>query len=136
MRWNHQTGEDRAILLAALQAVALLEKQVVIALVVDLQLAHRWVYLLADLHHAALEALIQRTEAFDPQLHAYITPTFDLARQQAKQAEAEIASGKYRGPLHGIPFALKDIYDTAGILTSFTSRCVPLKCFAAAYAKL
>ena len=69
-----------------------------------------------------VEALIQRTETFDPQLHAYITPTFELARQQAKQAEHEIMAGTYRGPLHGIPFALKDIYDTQGILTSGHSR--------------
>ena len=69
-----------------------------------------------------VEALIKRTETLDPQLHAYITPTFDLARQQAKQAAHEIAAGTYRGPLHGIPFALKDIYDTKGILTSGHSR--------------
>src|SRR5437870_10857577 len=69
-----------------------------------------------------VEALIQRTETFDPQLHAYITPTFDLARQQAKHAEHEIATGTYRGPLHGIPFALKDIYDTQGIRTSGHSK--------------
>src|SRR5215467_5134762 len=55
-----------------------------------------------------VEALIRRTEIFDSQLHAYVTPTFDLARQQAKQAEHDIAAGTYRGPLHGIPFALKD----------------------------
>jgi aspartyl-tRNA(Asn)/glutamyl-tRNA(Gln) amidotransferase subunit A len=69
-----------------------------------------------------VEALIKRTETFDPQLHAYITPTFDLARQQAKHAEHEIAAGTYRGPLHGIPFALKDIYDTKGIRTSGHSK--------------
>jgi aspartyl-tRNA(Asn)/glutamyl-tRNA(Gln) amidotransferase subunit A len=69
-----------------------------------------------------VEALMARTETFDPQLRAYITPTFDLARQQAKQAEREITAGTYRGPLHGIPFALKDIYDTRGILTSGHSR--------------
>jgi aspartyl-tRNA(Asn)/glutamyl-tRNA(Gln) amidotransferase subunit A len=69
-----------------------------------------------------VEALIQRTEIFNAQLHAYITPTFELARQQAQRAEHEIASGTYRGPLHGIPFALKDIYDTQGILTSGHSR--------------
>jgi aspartyl-tRNA(Asn)/glutamyl-tRNA(Gln) amidotransferase subunit A len=68
------------------------------------------------------EALITRTETFDPQLHAYITPTFDLARQQAKHAEREIMAGTYRGPLHGIPFALKDIYDTEGIRTSGHSK--------------
>jgi aspartyl-tRNA(Asn)/glutamyl-tRNA(Gln) amidotransferase subunit A len=69
-----------------------------------------------------VESLIARTETFDPQLHAYITPTFEWARQQAKQAEREIMAGSYRGPLHGIPFALKDIYDTAGIRTTGHSK--------------
>ena len=69
-----------------------------------------------------VEALIQRIEQYDRQTRAFITRTFDLARQQAKQAEAEIGAGKSRGPLHGIPFALKDIYDTKGILTSGHSR--------------
>src|SRR5438309_4615660 len=67
-------------------------------------------------------ALIRRVEQYDRQTHAFITRTFDLARQQAKQAEAEIAAGRDRGALHGIPFALKDIYDTKGILTSGHSR--------------
>src|SRR2546430_825208 len=69
-----------------------------------------------------VEALIRRVEDYDAQTHAFITPTFDLARQQARAAEAEIAAGKHRGTLHGIPFALKDIYDTRGILTSGHSR--------------
>src|SRR5207247_11076440 len=69
-----------------------------------------------------VEALIRRVEDYDAQTHAFITPTFDLVRQQARAAEAEIAAGKHRGPLHGIPFALKDIYDTRGILTSGHSR--------------
>jgi aspartyl-tRNA(Asn)/glutamyl-tRNA(Gln) amidotransferase subunit A len=68
------------------------------------------------------EALIKRVERFDAQTRAFITPTFELARRQAKTAEAEIASGRGRGALHGIPFALKDIYDTKGILTSAHSR--------------
>ncbi len=67
-------------------------------------------------------ALIQRVEQHDTQTRAFVTPTFDLARRQAKQAEAEIAAGNYRGALHGVPFALKDIYDTRGILTSGHSR--------------
>ena len=62
------------------------------------------------------EALIRRIETFEPQLNAFITRTFELAREQARAAEAEIAANKYRGPLHGVPFALKDIYDTKGIL--------------------
>lgn len=69
-----------------------------------------------------VDALIARSEALEPQLHAFITPTFDLARAQAKEAEAEIMAGRWRGPLHGMPVGLKDIYDTAGILTTGHSR--------------
>ena len=68
------------------------------------------------------QALLKRTRELDPQLNAYITLTEELALTNAKQAEAEIAKGNYCGPLHGIPFALKDIYDTQGILTSGGSR--------------
>src|SRR5258705_10384937 len=63
------------------------------------------------------DALIQRVEQYDTQTRAFITRTFDLARRQARQAEAEIAAGRPRGPLPGVPFGLKDIYDTAGIPT-------------------
>ena len=69
-----------------------------------------------------VDALIQRVEQHDTQTRAFITRTFDLARRQARQAEAEISAGRSRGPLHGVPFGLKDIYDTAGILTSAHSR--------------
>src|SRR5438445_3947529 len=69
-----------------------------------------------------VEALIQRVERYDGQTRAFVTRTFDLARQQAQSAEADIAAGRYRGALHGIPFALKDIYDTKDILTSAHSR--------------
>src|SRR5262245_28694114 len=68
------------------------------------------------------EALIGRIERFDAQTRAFITPTFDLARRQAREAEQRIATSGPRGPLDGIPFALKDIYDTRGILTSGHSR--------------
>lgn len=68
------------------------------------------------------DALLKRIETYNPQLSAFITVTANIARQQAQQAEQEIAQGKYRGPLHGVPFALKDIYNTAGILTSGGSK--------------
>ena len=58
----------------------------------------------------------------DGQLNAFITVTADLAREQARAAEDEIASGDYRGPLHGIPFGLKDMIDTRGILTTAHSK--------------
>ena len=67
-------------------------------------------------------ALIRRTEALDPQLNAYLLLTADRALDQARQAEREIKGGGYRGPMHGIPFALKDIYSTAGIRTTGHSR--------------
>lgn len=69
-----------------------------------------------------VSALISRIDALDDQVHAFITRTNDIAIEQARAAEREIGSGEYRGPLHGIPFALKDIYNTAGVLTSAHSR--------------
>jgi len=62
---------------------------------------------------------LKRIEQFDPQLHCVITLTRDLALAQAKKADQEIAAGKYRGPLHGIPWGGKDLLDTAGIPTTF-----------------
>ena len=68
------------------------------------------------------KALNARADALEPQLNAYITRTSEAALDAAKAAEAEITRGALRGPLHGIPFAVKDIYDTAGTLTSGHSR--------------
>lgn len=68
------------------------------------------------------KALLARIDALEPQLNAFITVTSDLALKQAQQAERDIANGRYCGPLHGIPFGLKDIYNTKGILTSGGSR--------------
>src|SRR5271163_1515715 len=62
---------------------------------------------------------LERIERFNPQLRCVITLTRDLALTQAKQADAEIAAGKYRGPLHGIPWGGKDLLDTAGIATTY-----------------
>ena len=67
-------------------------------------------------------ALIRRAEALDPQLNAYLLLTADRALEQARRAEREIAAGQYRGPMHGIPFALKDIYATARMRTTGHSR--------------
>lgn len=67
-------------------------------------------------------SLVQRIERENPKLDAFVTLTAEHALAQAQVAEAEIANGDYRGPLHGIPFGLKDIYATAGILTTAHSR--------------
>ncbi len=62
---------------------------------------------------------LDRIEQFDSKLRCVITLTRDLALAQAKKADAEIASGKYRGPLHGIPWGGKDLLDTARIPTTY-----------------
>jgi Asp-tRNA(Asn)/Glu-tRNA(Gln) amidotransferase A subunit family amidase len=62
---------------------------------------------------------LQRLEQFDPKLRCVITLTRELALAQAKKADQEIAAGKYRGPLHGIPWGGKDLLDTAGIPTTY-----------------
>lgn len=62
-------------------------------------------------------ACLRRIEALNPRLNAFIT-VIDDAHDQARAAEAEIKEGKWRGPLHGIPVAVKDFYDTAGIRTT------------------
>ena len=62
---------------------------------------------------------LERLERFNPQLRCAITITREHALQQARQADAEIAQGKYRGPLHGIPFGVKDLLDTAAIPTTY-----------------
>ena len=62
---------------------------------------------------------LKRIERFDPKIRAIITLTKDHALARAKQADAEIAAGKYRGPLHGIPYGVKDLLDTKGIPTTY-----------------
>ncbi|MGA8230906.1 MAG: amidase [Candidatus Acidiferrales bacterium] len=62
---------------------------------------------------------LERLVRFDPTLRCTITLTRDLALSQAKKADQEIAAGKYRGPLHGIPWGGKDLLDTAGIATTY-----------------
>jgi aspartyl-tRNA(Asn)/glutamyl-tRNA(Gln) amidotransferase subunit A len=64
---------------------------------------------------------LKRIEQLNPTLNAFITVTADNALKEAKQAETEIANGKWKGPLHGIPIALKDNIDTAGIKTTAAS---------------
>jgi len=62
---------------------------------------------------------LDRIARFDPKLRCVITLTREHALSQAKQADKEIAAGKYRGPLHGIPYGVKDLLDTKGIATTY-----------------
>jgi len=66
----------------------------------------------------ATEAYLDRIEAVDPKLNSYITVTGEQALEAARQAEHEIATSQHRGPLHGVPMAVKDQFNTAGIRTT------------------
>src|SRR5688572_32240301 len=68
------------------------------------------------------ESCLARIEALEPRLNAFVTVTANLAREQARQAEREIEAGRYRGPLHGIPIAVKDLFATREIRTTAGSR--------------
>src|SRR5205809_1258521 len=62
--------------------------------------------------------MLERIEKLNPILNAYVTVTADQAMKSAQEAEREIQRGKWRGPLHGVPIALKDLFDTAGVKTT------------------
>ena len=66
----------------------------------------------------ATEAYLERIPKFDQHLNSYITVTADRAMADAQRAEQEIVSGRYKGPMHGIPTAVKDQINTKGILTT------------------
>src|SRR5438093_9843052 len=67
-------------------------------------------------------ALLERIERLDNRCHAFIRVLPESALAEAKQAEAEIAAGRIRGPLHGIPYALKDLIDVTGLPTTCSSK--------------
>ncbi|MEO8586210.1 MAG: amidase [Acidobacteriota bacterium] len=79
----------------------------------------RWVETKALTSERLTRIYLDRLRRFDPQLKCVITLTPHLALEQAKRADKEIAAGKYRGPLHGIPWGVKDLLDTKGILTTW-----------------
>jgi Asp-tRNA(Asn)/Glu-tRNA(Gln) amidotransferase A subunit family amidase len=79
----------------------------------------RWIETRALSSERLTRIYLERIERFDPKLKCVITLTRDLALSQARRADAEIAAGKYRGPLHGIPWGTKDLLDTKGIRTTW-----------------
>jgi Asp-tRNA(Asn)/Glu-tRNA(Gln) amidotransferase A subunit family amidase len=79
----------------------------------------RWVEKRKLTSERLTQIYLDRLEKFDPKLRCVITLARDSALAQARKADAEIAAGKYRGPLHGIPWGAKDLLDTAGIATTY-----------------
>ena len=79
----------------------------------------RWIETRQITSERLTQIYLRRLEQFNPKLRCVITLTKDFALAQAKQADTEIAAGKYRGPLHGIPWGGKDLLDTAGIPTTY-----------------
>ena len=79
----------------------------------------RWIQSRALTSERLTRIYLDRLERFQPRINAVITLTRDLALAQARKADAEIAAGRYLGPLHGIPWGAKDLLDTAGIPTTY-----------------
>ena len=71
---------------------------------------------------AVLDTCLQRIAERNQALNAFITVFEDAAREQARAADREIAAGTYRGPLHGVPISLKDLFDVRGAVTTAASR--------------
>ena len=69
-----------------------------------------------------VEALYARSDRYDDRFNSYVRVTRDIAMREAKRAEQEIARGAYRGPMHGVPYGLKDIIDYAGVPTTAHSK--------------
>lgn len=79
----------------------------------------RWIEQRKISSEGLTQIYLRRLEQFNPKVRCVITLTRELAIAQAKKADEEIAAGKYRGPLHGIPWGGKDLLDTAGIPTTY-----------------
>ena len=71
---------------------------------------------------AVVDGCLQRIAERNPTLNAFITVFDDDAREQAHDADREIAAGRHRGPLHGVPISLKDLFDVRGAVTTAASR--------------
>jgi Asp-tRNA(Asn)/Glu-tRNA(Gln) amidotransferase A subunit family amidase len=109
-------GRDRFVRTAQRRPLPKRDRDIASAPVADLS---RWIEARALSSERLTHIYLERIERFDGKLKCVITLTRDLALGQARRADAEIAAGKYRGPLHGIPWGAKDLLDTKGIRTTY-----------------
>ena len=114
---NAATPRD-AFVRSAIESTALPSSDVDIAYAPVAQLS-RWIERKALTSERLTTIYLDRIARYDSKLRSVITLTRDAAIAQARQADAEIAAGAYRGPLHGVPFGVKDLLDTAGITTTY-----------------
>ena len=123
-RWNpvlagQRSGPSRDLFVRSVgQAVPLPASDADIAFAPVTQLS-RWIEQKAITSERLTNIYLHRIEQFDSKLRCIITVTKEFALAQAKKADAQIAAGTYRGPLHGIPYGVKDLLDTAGIATTY-----------------
>jgi Asp-tRNA(Asn)/Glu-tRNA(Gln) amidotransferase A subunit family amidase len=123
-QWNpvlpgHKAGPAREnFVRSKVDPGSLPEKEEDIAFAPVIKLS-RWIERRELTSERLTQIYLKRIERFDPKLRCIITLTKDMALEQAKKADAEIAAGNYRGPLHGIPWGGKDLLDTAGIRTTY-----------------
>ena len=109
-------GRDRFVRTVERRALPKRDEDIAFAPVADLS---RWIEARALSSERLTRIYLERIERFDGKVKCVITLTRDLALGQARRADAEIAAGKYRGPLHGIPWGAKDLLDTKGIRTTY-----------------
>jgi Asp-tRNA(Asn)/Glu-tRNA(Gln) amidotransferase A subunit family amidase len=123
-RWDpllpglHASAQRDRFVRSSAAATPLPTKEADIAFAPVTQLS-RWIETRQLTSERLTRIYLDRLEKFNGTLRCAITITRDLATRQAKQADEEIAQGKYRGPLHGIPWGGKDLLDTAGIPTTY-----------------
>ena len=107
---------DRFVRTAGTPPLPLKDEDIAHATVAQLS---RWIQSRKLTSTRLTQIYLERLGRLQPKLNCVITLTQELALTQARKADAEIAAGKYRGPLHGIPWGAKDLVDTAGIATTY-----------------
>jgi Asp-tRNA(Asn)/Glu-tRNA(Gln) amidotransferase A subunit family amidase len=112
-------GPARQRFVRSVPAAAALPKQDADIAFARLTSLSRWIETRALTSVRLTEIYLERLERFQPKLNCTITLTRELALEQARHADSEIAAGRYLGPLHGIPWGAKDLVDTAGIKTTY-----------------
>jgi hypothetical protein len=93
-----------------------------------LTLLSRWIERREITSERLTNLYLERLDRFNPKLRCAITVTRDRALAEARRADSEIAAGRYRGPLHGIPWGGKDLLDTAGIPTTYAPSLIAIAC--------